>query len=46
MLDVLCTVHSVFLLQRTQLGEHYFPAKCSVTQELCQVDIIKNPVRF
>jgi len=45
-LDVFCTMYSMFLLQRTHLEKQYFSAECSVSQESCQVDIIQNPISF
>jgi hypothetical protein len=44
-LDVSCTVYSAFLLQRTHFEEQYFSTECSITQGLCQVDIIQNQIR-
>jgi len=45
MLDVLCTVYSVFLLQRTHLEEQYVSTARSVTQGSRHVDIIQNDIR-
>ena len=44
MLDVLCTMYIMFLLQRTHFHEQYFSTARSVNQGSCQVDIIQNQI--